>query len=86
MTNRIPEPDIIGWLMDHCQYDRVLLNALCNHRHRPVCRWNEGSSEWAVVAHSRSDRVYRIVIVPHAVTGEPDHFYRLSDEKAYNED
>lgn len=72
------EKEILDWLLAHCEHDRVLYNALTNHQEEPLIRWIGG--KWLVAATlARTGCAIFVRIVPHSVTGEPHHYYRIDE-------
>lgn len=67
---------IIQWLIDHTPHDRVLRNALMNHRDPPLVMWNRVPGSWSVSALSTSGKLYGVDVIPHHITGEPHTFQR----------
>jgi len=72
---------VLAWLRENCQHDRVLYNALNNHSRQPDVIWSIHNG-WRVDAFSQSGEHYAAFVVPHAVTGEPNHFQRISPDQS----
>jgi len=76
---------VLDWLREHCQHDRVLYNALNNHQHVPMVdydeevSWTKGSKVWRVMATCASGKMVLVIVIPHPVTREPHHYYRCED-------
>jgi hypothetical protein len=75
--------EILDWvLMRSWRQDRVVFNAMNNHRCTPTVALGadgQGRLTPIVTARSRSGKWYRIAVFLHPVTGEPHNFCRLKD-------
>lgn len=75
----IHSPDqIITWLCQHCQRDRVIQNAFSLPRVVEI-RKAVLPGRWVVDIVSRRGVKYRVIIVMHSVTGEPERWYRVKE-------
>ena len=73
--NRTPQ-EILDWLLQHCDRDRVFYNALCNHKRKPVAWHPLGAEHWLVDAESKTGKPYRVHVNVNPV-GEPVSWHRL---------
>jgi len=71
------DTQLLEWLRAHTQRDRVIFNALCNLQSVEVTHYAIQPVRWAVDIVSRRGVKYRVVIVMHPVTGEPERWYRV---------
>jgi hypothetical protein len=74
------EKEVLDWLLDHCEHDRVLYNALTNHTYEPSIAWMKSMGRWSVLAVTPIKwNMLHVLVVPHSVTGEPHHYYRANE-------
>lgn len=74
--NRTPQ-EIIDWLLQHCDRDRVMYNALCNHQHSPDVHYVADKQAWTVTGTSfQTGRTYTAVVHTNPI-GEPMSWHRL---------
>lgn len=71
--NRTPQ-EIIDWLIEHCDRDRVMRNALCNHDREPGATFYDGG--WVVYATSCNGGKYAAFVYTNPI-GEPMSWHRL---------
>ena len=75
------DDQLITWLRGHCRHDRVVFNALNQNPQRGIiCGMTPSNGRWNVEIVSRRGVVYRLVVVQHPVTGDPERWYRVCDE------
>jgi len=73
---------VLDWLREHCQHDRVLHDALNNHSSGPRSRYDRAGNRWFITATSRGGKVYQVAVTLDPVTGDPHQFYRVGEEDA----
>jgi len=72
---------LLTWLRGHCRHDRVVFNAL-NQNPRQVTITPDLPGGWGIKIVSHRGGEYRLVVVQHPVTGDPERWYRVNDEEA----